>query len=673
MSEIKLIINGIEAAGQAGDTILTVARGCGVEIPTLCYDERVEVTGSCGICVVEVEGNPRLLRACSTVAMDGMVIWTETPRVVANRKTVLALLLSDHTGDCRGPCVLACPGQTDCQGYVRLIAEGKVDEALSLIYEQLPLPACIGRVCPHPCEDACRRALVEEPIAIAHLKTFAGDIGLAKGGYHAKAGEDTGKRVAIVGGGPGGLTAAYFLRLKGHGVTIYDAMPKMGGMLRYGIPEYRLPKAILDAEISVIERMGVAFRNEAKLGRDVRLGALRVEYDAVIIAMGAWQDGGLRCPGEDLDDVLGGIGFLLEAAKDRERASLAGKKVAVVGGGNTAMDVCRTAVRLGADVVYNIYRRTRNEMPAEEIEIMEAEEEGVIFKSLVSPMKVIGEDGKVKALQLQVMDLGEPDASGRRAPVAVEGEEEVLHVDVVIAATGQKLNPAGLEGLELTKGGTIAADEQTYRTSLEGVFAVGDATNQGADIAIAAIGEAHRAADMVDAYLQGEAVAYTPPYLVKDEKMAEDFADREKIARVKMPHRPAAERRVDFGEVNLGLTEEEARAEGQRCLKCGCGAYGDCKLLDYANGYAVQPEKFDGKMHARKTAEDIPGIMRNPDKCVLCGLCVRVCDEVAGEQILGFVGRGFDTVISPAGDVSPCAACGKCGAVCPTGALLAMD
>jgi len=672
MSEIRLNIDGREVIGFEGQTILEIARENGINIPTLCHDERVEMYGSCGICVVEPEGSPKLLRSCSTYASNGMILHTNTERVLDNRKTALELLLSDHTGDCRPPCVLACPAGTDCQGYVGLIANGEYKEALKLIKDKIPLPASIGRVCPHPCEEACRRELVEEPISIASLKQFVGDLDLEQNElYTAKVGRPTGKKVAIVGGGPGGLTTAYFLRMQGHDVTIYEAMPHMGGMLRYGIPEYRLPKSLLQKEIDAIEKMGVEFHNNIKIGHDLTLHYLRDTYDAVIIAVGAWSSTGLRCPGEELDGVLGGIDFLRDI--NLNDPVLMGQRIAVVGGGNTAMDACRTAVRLGAAEVYNIYRRTKNEMPAEEIEIIEAEEEGVIFKNLTNPIEVVGEDGKVSAIRLQIMELGEPDASGRRAPIPVEGKEEIIEIDKVIVAIGQRLNSEGFEEIEQTKWRTIQADEHTFRTNLDGVFAIGDATNKGADIAITAIGEGKKAAEMVDRYLDGVELTYEAPYLVKTDKTAEDFSDRMKEPRAKMPCRNAEERRNDFREVNLGLAEEEAKREASRCLECGCHDYFECKLIDYASQYKVKPQKYEGNVHHRIQEDNHPFIHRNPDKCILCGLCVRICDEVVGATALGLVDRGFDTVVKPALDVelrnTDCISCGQCVNVCPTGAL----
>ncbi|MCL2019162.1 MAG: FAD-dependent oxidoreductase [Oscillospiraceae bacterium] len=687
MSEIKLTINNKEITARSGQTILEIAALNGIEIPTLCHDERVEIFGSCGLCTVEINPHggvsPRLFRACATVASDGMVVNTETERVRRNRTNALELLLSEHRGDCKPPCTLACPAETECQGYVNLIAEGKEKEAYDLIMEKIPLPSSIGRVCPHPCEDACRRELVEEPIAIAALKQFAGDRHAAEaisdGGNVYEPELNTGKKIAVIGGGPGGLSAAYFLRLKGHGVTVFDSMPYMGGMLRYGIPEYRLPKELLQKEIDVIKSTGVEMRNNTRIGSDITLGELREKYDAVIVAVGAWTSSSIRCEGEDLNGVLGGIDFL------RESPDIRGKTVAVVGGGNTAMDACRTAVRLGADTVYNIYRRTRNEMPAEEIEITEAEEEGVVFKNLTNPIKIIGDaQNNVKSIHLQIMELGEPDASGRRAPVAVHGKEETLDVDIVISAIGQKLNPAGFEELNLTKWGTIAADTLTFATDLKGVFAIGDAVNDGAGIAVTAIGQAKKAAEAINIYLDEKCSKCSlprNPYLVKDEKTAEDFKGEEKYLRVKMPHRSPEERRGDFKEINFGFSEEQAKREASRCLKCGCrqamggdiSAFGvntDCKLLNYANQYDVKPDKYNGLVHKRGVNTDIPNVNQNPEKCVLCGLCIRLCEEEVGAGVLGFVGRGYDTKVKAAGDLTPCENCGKCAEVCPTGALV---
>ncbi len=674
MKEYRLNIDGKEVIGLPGQTILEVAKENDIHIPTLCYDERTVIYGACGLCVVEVEGNPKLCKACATEISPNMVVMTKTPRVMESRKTNLELLLSNHYGDCVAPCMKGCPANTDCQGYVGLVANGEHQKANELIKDRIPLPASIGRVCPHPCEDTCRRGLVDKPISIAMIKRFAGDMDLSEAeNFIPHIDEETGKSIAIIGGGPMGLSAAYFLRQKGHDVTIFDAMPKLGGMMRYGIPEYRLPKEVLDAEIDIIETMGVEMITNTKIGEDISFETIRNDFDVVLIGIGAWLSTGVGCKGEDADGVIGGINFL--EAVVRNRHIEIGKKVAIVGGGNTAMDACRTAVRLGAKKVYNIYRRTKNEMPADMIEIEEGEEEGVIFKNLTNPIEIVkDENGHVKQIVLQVMELGEADASGRRKPVPVEGKTEVLDVDTVILAIGQAVNSEGFD-LDKTKRGAISYDPDTFMTSIPGVFAGGDCGNDKISIAVEAIADAHKASDIIDAYLNGKEIKYVPRYYVeKDDITEKTFEDRERLFREKADQLTAAERSDNFTEVVYsGLTPEQAVREASRCLECGCHDYFECKLVEYANDYKVKPERFSGEMQKIDFKDEHPFILRDPNKCILCGLCVRVCDEVMGIGALGLVHRGFDTVVKPQLEKplleSGCDSCGQCVVVCPVGAI----
>ena len=669
---VNLTIDNIPVAVEEGTTVLAAAAKAGIEIPNLCFREELKPYGACGVCVVEVEKCPKLLRACATKVAEGMVVRTTGERALKARKLALDLLMGDHDGDCIGPCKLNCPAHTDCQKYVKEIAEGRFADAVSTIMEVFPLPASIGRVCPHPCETACRRKHVEAPISIAHLKYFAADQVRKDGTAHPiSVAPATGKKVGIIGGGPAGLTAAFKLVQKGHDVTVVDQMPEMGGMLRYGIPEYRLPKAILKIETDAIADLGVKYVNNFKIGRDESFESFRSRFDAVIVANGAWRSSAMRVKGEELKGVWGGIDFLREVATGGKPEI--GERVAIVGGGNTAMDACRTAVRLGAKDVYIVYRRTRKEMPADDIEIVEAEEEGVKFKFLCAPDEILGVDGRVSGMRLQVMELGEPDERGRRRPVPVEGKFEEIALDSVIAAIGQKNDPDGFADIPQTKWGTISADALNFATAIPGVFACGDTVNDGAGIAIGAIGQANEAALAVDAYLNGGEYRPEKPILSEREVTGKDFADRERIERVKMPHRSPEERKHDFKEVNLGLSPEAAMAEAKRCLECGCHDYSDCRLIRYANQLRSDVKRLKGEFHPGFVETKLVCIERNQRKCIGCNLCVRVCEEKAKKGILGLVDRGFKTVIKPEFDnpetVAGCKDCRKCVEMCPTGAL----
>ena len=688
MKKFNININGKELKAFAGQTVLEVARENGIFIPTLCEDGRTEIYGACGICTCEVEGNPKLIKACATVIDDGMIVRTDTSRVLESRKTMLELLLTNHVGDCRPPCVHGCPAHTDCQGYVGLVANRQHEESYKLIMQKIPLPASIGRVCPHPCETECRRKLIEEPVGIALIKRFCGDFAIEHDEYAEwmpETPEGTGKSVAIIGGGPYGLSLAYFLRIYGHDVTIFEAMPYAGGMLRYGIPEYRLPKAILETEIERLESRGIEIKTGVMVGRDITFESLRKQYDAVCIGIGAWVSTGTGAKGEDLPGVIGGIELLSKIASGDE--VYLGKRVAIVGGGNTAMDACRTAVRLGASEVYSVYRRTRNEMPAEDIEIDEAEEEGVIFKTLTNPLEIIpGPDGRASKIKLQIMELGEPDASGRRAPVPVKGKTETLAVDTVILAVGQAPNPAslGIEGLELTKKNGIAYDEKTFMTNIPGVFAGGDCGNDKVSIAVEAIADAKHSAGVIDSWLYGEKTEYLPDYCVKRDDFTErTFEGRERLFRPPLEFMPAGERKNCFAEITDGWDDEASAEEAQRCLECGCGDYFECKLIEYSRLYGVEPDRFkgdfsvaeeDGTLPLSNADKDgHPFIQRDEGKCILCGLCVRVCEEACGAAALGLADRGFDTIVTPAFGMalseSSCVSCGLCVSACPTGAL----
>lgn len=676
MSKITISINGKQITTESGTSILNAAKENGIEIPNLCYAKEMLPYGACGLCVVEVEGIPKLLRACASTVSDGMIINVNSERALRARRVALELLMSDHTGNCKGPCTLACPAGTDCQGYLSFIANDDVTNAVKLIKERIPLPSCIGRVCPHPCETKCARNKVDEPLNIAGLKYYASDTDLnSDAPFRPQVERPSGKTVGIIGGGPGGLSAAYFLSIKGHKVTVFDKMPKMGGMLRYGIPEYRLPKAVLDKEIALIKELGVEFKNNYIIDNKDEFDKINNQFDATLVCIGAWNSSKMRVEGEDLKNVFGGIDFLREVAFGN-RVDI-GKSVAVVGGGNTAMDACRTAVRLGAENVYIIYRRTENEMPAEKVEIKEAKEEGVVFKFLTNPIKFVNENGKVCGAVLQKMELGEPDSSGRRSPVAIDGMVEEIKLDSVIMAIGQYPDLTGFESLEATKRNTICAKENDFTTNIDGVFAIGDATNKGADIAIAAIGEAHKASNMIDAFLNGIKAEYRKPYyseIKRDEVFFEQF---EKLTRENISVLEPEVRSKTFKEVSLGIEKELAIKEAERCLECGCKDFYECKLIRYTNDVKAEPEKFSGEKHEVLVESENKQIIRDTGKCILCGLCVRVCDIIEKAGVLGLVGRGFNTQAmnefgKPLNKID-CTFCNKCVEKCPTGAIMIKD
>lgn len=669
MSIVNIFINGKEYKADTDKTLLDNILNNGINLPHLCHNPEIESYGGCGLCLVMVEGINKPLRACSTTVTEGMKVTTSTEALEKSRKVSLSLILSDHSGDCKAPCFKACPTHQDIQAYVGLIANGETEEAIKIIKKDNPLPRSIGRVCPHPCEDACRRNHLEGAVSICSLKRFAGD---EYSDYIPECAEKNGKKVAVVGGGPAGLSCAYFLLLKGYSVDVFEAEKKAGGMLRFGIPAYRLPKDVLDKEIENIEKMGAQFNYNKKLGRDFSVESLKAEYDAVFVATGAWKSSSLRCDGDNAHGVIGGIEMLYKVANG-ENVDL-GKKVAVVGGGNTAIDAVRTAVRLGAENVTLIYRRTESEMPAEKDEIKDAKDEGVNFKFLVAPLNVVTENGKVKGINLQKMELGEPDASGRRSPVRVDGETEILYCDTIISAIGQQVVSEDIKELELTKKGTISADECSFKTSVDGVFAAGDVINKGPDIAVRAIAGGKNAARSIDCYLNGIDLApELPQYAENKDFDAEILCGIEKIDRVNITLENADLRKNNFNEVASVLTKEEAQKEASRCLECGCASVYDCQLLPLMREYDSWKMSISGKTRQYKKDKSHPFIVRDNNKCILCGLCVRVCNEVSQTENLGLFGRGFGTIPMSAFDLplgeSNCVSCGACVNTCPTGAL----
>jgi len=683
MAKVRFTLNGKTLEAAAGSTILEAAQQNGVEIPTLCHDPRLKPTAACRLCLVEVEGARGTMPACVTSIAEGMVVRTATNELIKIRRMALELLLSDHYGDCVAPCKLACPAGIDVQGYIGLIANGQYREALKLIKETNPLPLVIGRVCPRFCETECRRNLVDEPIAINALKRFVADYDHSDGDpYIPEVKPATGHRVAIIGGGPAGLSAAYYLALEGHEVSIFESNPQAGGMLRYGIPEYRLPKEVLDKEIAIITGLCHQINLNVSLGKDFTIQGLKNSgYEAIFIALGAQESQSMRVEGEDLPDVLSGIGFLRDVVLKKELSL--GQRLAVIGGGNTAIDAARTALRLGAGEVIVVYRRSREEMPANAEEIEQAKEEGVQFHFLANPVKIIAQNGRVASIECTKMALGEPDSSGRRRPEPIVGSEFTMEVDTVIAAIGQTIDASSFSQdgqIKFNRRRYIEANEETMETSLKGVFAGGDCVSGPATV-VEAVAAGRRAAISINQYLSDQPVAPVgKPYnCIKgelDEIAISDYDDVVRIPRTKIPALAPKERWNNFNEIEFGFTEEMAKAETERCLACGCQDVFECKLRQLATEYNVDGDHYAGrKRHLPINKDEHPHILRDPNKCILCGRCVRICDEVQGIDALGFTNRGFDTMVEPTLGMplaeTRCVSCGQCVSTCPTGALTA--
>ncbi len=682
MSTVKITINGREVEAAAGRTILEVVHDQKLDtIPTLCHSPELKPYGSCFLCVVEVEGRPNLVPSCATRVMDGMKVETKNDRIKASRKTALELLISNHYADCISPCMEGCPAHVDAQGYIALAAMGETQKAVDLIREANPLPAVCGRICVRKCEVVCRRDDVDTPVAINNIKRYVTDAGDIYKDDPVCA-PDTGKTVGLVGSGPASLTAAYFLGIKGIKSVMYEAMDRSGGMLRYGIPEYRLPDEVLDKEVDFVCRAGSEIKYGVRVGTDITLDEMRAKHDAVFIGAGAWTGKAMRVEGEhDTEGVVTGADWLPEQVD--APVKLDGKVTVVVGGGNTAMDCARTAWRLDAAKVIVLYRRTKAEMPADKMEIEDLLEEGVEIMELVAPIGIVREDGKLQAIRCQRMALGEPDDSGRRRPVPQEGSDFDLPCDLALSAIGQDtvldgLVETELGSVELTRWNTYAVNTTTLETNIPGVFAGGDAVDDGPTVVIDAIGDGQRAAKTMIAYITNEA-AEKDPFVVRKSFWAkpgkQELGDIPESPRHELHLLEVDDRRSSFAEVATGFEFADKEHETARCLSCGCVRFEDCSLRLYGQEYDVDMDIYKGYVRKHKVDERHPYISIDPNKCILCSRCIRTCEKVLPISALGLVGRGFKTEMRPAMNDAlqdtNCVSCGNCIDACPVGALTA--
>jgi NADPH-dependent glutamate synthase beta subunit-like oxidoreductase len=471
------------------------------------------------------------------------------------------------------PCKAACPAHISIPGFVGSIEQGRYEEGLKLIKEEMPFPAICGRICPHPCESHCNRGRIDKPIAIESLKRFLADMDLARETQYIP--EKKGSRnekVAVIGAGPAGLTVAYYLAIQGYSITIFEKLPLAGGMMAVGIPEFRLPRDILQAEIDVIKKLGVEFRLNVEIGIDISFMDLKKEHDAVFIAVGCHQALKLGIPGENhLSGVIDGLTFLRNINLGNIPSSRG--TIAVIGGGNTAVDCARIAKRLGYRSVAILYRRTREEMPANSWEIEEAIEEGIDIQFLTAPVKIMEKNGKASGLKCIRMKLGEPDDSGRRRPIPIEGSELEVSADIVVTAIGQTADLTCLPhefGTSISKKGLLIADPLTGMTSLPGIFSGGDVVS-GPGTVVEAVSLGKKAAISIDRFLRRKDVVASIHSEWKGLEFAPDHVDSKE--REPMPRLSISERTRTFKEIDLGFSEEQARREAERCLRI-CGIQG---------------------------------------------------------------------------------------------------
>ncbi len=655
----KLTIDGSEVEVADGATVLEAAREMGIAVPTLCHSDEGEHQTSCFVCAVQIEGRNELLPACATPVADGMTVTTASDDVHGARRAGLELMLSDHVGDCEGPCTVGCPAGMDIPVMLGHIAAGRDAEAARTARAKIAMPASLGCICPRFCEKVCRRKELDAPIAVCSLKRFAGEAALT-GDYSEKPGDDTGKSVGIVGAGPAGLSAAYYLRLAGHGVTLYDQNPCPGGAFRHIIPSFRLPDALVDDEAALITGLGAVFKGGVRLGDQLTMSRLKGDHDAVLLAMGACVSKRVRLKGSE--HVMRTLDFLA-SSRSGERPDI-GKRVAVLGGDAEAVDAARTAARLGAET-WMLFDGPRRRTPAHEELLLAAEEEGV---------EVACDTG-----ELLVRECSDEGDGGLLVARKDSPDDFPLTIATVIASGGRSpdWNLIEGEGIEATKNG-IKIDRGTYATSIEGVFACGEVT-MGSASGVRSVAAGRQAAAAIDQHIRGvEITGETKTFNSRMGKLSEDdsakILDGIATERRRDPVRSSGdERGASFDEAEPVIATDAARAEAARCLRCDCASKDDCKLRDYATEYGAKGNAYAGERRAFHRDDSHDDIVYESGKCILCGLCVRAAAESNEEVGIAFLRRGFavemgaafDNSIREALKVAP----EQCCQVCPTGAI----
>ena len=707
---IRIEVDGRVVEGFEGQTILEVCRDNGIEIPTLCYEPKLPGFGACRMCVVEVEGEEHPPISCSRTCEPEMKVQTQTEELRRLRRTNLELIFSDHNAYCLPPCQNKCPSHIDIPGFLKANAEADWRESTRIFKRTIPFPSVLGRVCPAPCEEHCRRDEVDEAIAIRDSHRYAGDQVLKS---MLDEGVDPplpferqapiGPPAAVIGSGPAGMAAAFYLLLAGHDVTVFERDPAPGGMLRYGIPQYRLPKVeVLEAEYESVTRLGGKIVCNAGLGRDFTLDDLTNQgFDAVVVAIGCYDTNKLGIPGEDAAEVLDGLEYLRTATLGLPYPEHVGKRVVVIGGGFTSMDCSRTSIRQGAAEVTLVYRRDMKDMPASN-EVHEAIEEGVTAIFQAGPVRVVTDKkGKVTGVEFIRMALGAPDASGRRRPEPRPGHR--VHDPVRSRPAGDRPGPR--PDLDRTWIGRRRGDQAAPPEGRCGHLRDRPAgrvrdrrrpdrrrDRRPGDRRGPALGVRRRRlpASGIDlsAIRTRQTLAEPQPEFLS----IVPFTSEAKTPRYRLTALEAEERNHTYIEYELPYTREAAVAESTRCLQCTCEAIGFCDLrrlgIEYGTtlptlepgyhqgaGYrSVTENRFTGVNHDYIRDDSHAFILREPSRCIDCGRCAQVCSEVVGAACYDFMRIGFDTLVTTPLDMSlndtPCVSCGRCAETCPTGALM---
>ncbi len=679
MKKISLSVDAVQISVEQGTTLLDAAQQAGITIPTLCHlpENKSGECGNCGVCAVACEGQPDLLHACCTPAEEGMVIITDSDEVKGHRQERVAALASIHYGDCKAPCSLTCPGQINVQGYIAHVAKGQYAEAVRLVMEKNPLPFSVGRLCRRFCESRCRRMLLDAPIAINNLKRFVADWCMENQvdlGITAQ--PATGKKIAVVGGGPAGLAGAYYLAKNGHAVTIYEAEEKLGGLLRYAVPEFKIPNTILDYEIDTILKLGIEVKCRHRLGQEMTMNELNSQFDAVLLTIGAGVDQPLELPGSDLPGVQTALDFLRNYNAGKEVKQ--GKTAAVLGGNNVAMEAARSLRRLGYEVTIVNPKKDSSGLGANPVALQEAEKEGAHFLFQKDPCE-IKQQGAGLELVMHQLELSEPDKKGKQKLQPVPESFDTLSVDTIIAAQGQMVcagdeNPAA--DVALNPKNLIKANAKTALTSMDKVYAAGEAAG-GSRPLIQVVSSGRKAAESIHAAVMGLAPApaesrfnFSRGKSADDPKVLERFDKQE---RTPMPARIPETAVLDNEEVKLGFDEAAAKQEADRCLECGCMAYDDCDFKTLCIDTGINLSKTGmGTVPAYSLDQSHPMLNVDLNKCVYCRRCTNACEYDALDLSASVDEQGRATGISLIFNEN-CVNCGNCADHCSTGTITKKD